>query len=66
MAAGPTEEEVLPDVPEGHDENMGGDEFIDQLEPSQAWTSWRDNLATQMFVAYEWFYLSFLKFCLDW
>ncbi|KAL8496567.1 hypothetical protein ACS0TY_020311 [Phlomoides rotata] len=28
------------------------DVFIDQVEPSQEWTSWRDNLATQMFAEY--------------
>ncbi|KAL8472759.1 hypothetical protein ACS0TY_029834 [Phlomoides rotata] len=44
------------DVPESfadiNDENENVDGFIDQVESSQACTSWKDNLAIQMFVDY--------------
>ncbi|KAL8504180.1 hypothetical protein ACS0TY_022783 [Phlomoides rotata] len=45
------------DVPESYsdvNEGNGGTEgYIDQVESSQEWTSWRDNLAIQMFVDYD-------------
>ncbi|KAL8464456.1 hypothetical protein ACS0TY_034106 [Phlomoides rotata] len=44
------------EVPESFDDGTGvgdvGDGFIDQVESSQAWTTMRDNLETQMFVEY--------------
>ncbi|KAL8532204.1 hypothetical protein ACS0TY_008704 [Phlomoides rotata] len=53
MAVDPYEDDVpetFSDLDEGTEANDG---FIDQIETSHAWTSWRDNLAMQMFADYE-------------
>ncbi|KAL8507717.1 hypothetical protein ACS0TY_018309 [Phlomoides rotata] len=60
MAVDPYEEELpdpyeeeLPDTfTDVNDGNGGEDEFIDQVESSPAWTSWRDNLAMQLWAEY--------------
>ncbi|KAL8549881.1 hypothetical protein ACS0TY_008646 [Phlomoides rotata] len=52
MAVDPYEEEVpgtFSDLPMGTEAN---DVYIDQVESSQTWTNWRDNLANQMFAEY--------------
>ncbi|KAL8511794.1 hypothetical protein ACS0TY_018287 [Phlomoides rotata] len=48
MAVDPYEEDVLEnfsDVPMGPEAT---DVYIDQVEPSEAWTTWRDNLANEI------------------
>ncbi|KAL8526306.1 hypothetical protein ACS0TY_015502 [Phlomoides rotata] len=44
----PMENDVLEFDNEVDGENTPVEDFIDAVEPSQAWTSWRDNLAMQM------------------
>ncbi|KAL8462247.1 hypothetical protein ACS0TY_033339 [Phlomoides rotata] len=52
MAVDPYEADVPESFADVHDGNENADGFIDQVESSQAWTSWRDNLAIQMFADY--------------
>ncbi|KAL8514542.1 hypothetical protein ACS0TY_013587 [Phlomoides rotata] len=52
MAVDPYEEEVPDSFTDVNDGNEGDDGFIDQVESSPAWTSWRDNLAIQMWAEY--------------
>ncbi|KAL8523921.1 hypothetical protein ACS0TY_013758 [Phlomoides rotata] len=52
MAVDPYEEEVPDSFTDVNDGNERDDGFIDQVESSPAWTSWRDNLAIQMWAEY--------------
>ncbi|KAL8501761.1 hypothetical protein ACS0TY_021036 [Phlomoides rotata] len=48
----PYEEDVPDSFTDVNDGNGGEDDFIDQVESSPAWTSWRDNLAMEMWADY--------------
>ncbi|KAL8503058.1 hypothetical protein ACS0TY_021977 [Phlomoides rotata] len=48
MAVDPYEADVPESFADVNDGNENADGFIDQVESSQAWTSWRDNLAIQI------------------
>ncbi|KAL8497535.1 hypothetical protein ACS0TY_021023 [Phlomoides rotata] len=52
MVVDPYEEEVSNTFTDVNDSNGGEDGFIDQVESSPAWTSWKDNLVMQMWVEY--------------
>ncbi|KAL8495124.1 hypothetical protein ACS0TY_019333 [Phlomoides rotata] len=45
-------EGVVPETFGEVDESGASEDFIDLVEPTQAWTSWRDDLAMQMFAYY--------------
>ncbi|KAL8543421.1 hypothetical protein ACS0TY_004093 [Phlomoides rotata] len=53
MVVDPYEDEITKVVDEGSDGVDVVEGFIDQVEPSQAWTTMRDNLALQVFANYE-------------
>ncbi|KAL8480930.1 hypothetical protein ACS0TY_027448 [Phlomoides rotata] len=52
ISVDPYEAEVPKSFTDVNDDTDTTDAFIDQVEPSQAWTSWRDNLAMQMWANY--------------
>ncbi|KAL8515068.1 hypothetical protein ACS0TY_013957 [Phlomoides rotata] len=52
MTVDPYEEEVPDSFTDVNDGNGGEDGFIDQVESSPEWTSWRDNLVMQMWAEY--------------
>ncbi|KAL8507556.1 hypothetical protein ACS0TY_018194 [Phlomoides rotata] len=51
MNVDPMEDEV-PETFSEVDESGASEDFIDVVEPMQAWTSWRDNLAMQIYADY--------------
>ncbi|KAL8501417.1 hypothetical protein ACS0TY_020813 [Phlomoides rotata] len=52
MGVDPYEADVPESFSDVNDDTDTPEVFIDQVEPSQAWTSWRDNLAIQMWAEY--------------